>query len=174
VHRLTRSRPAFQGSHTARPVAKRNLVRLFVRLPIMNPDRAPRDHARLDGRRGSSSFVRLESVQTQRSRLIPNLRIFADFSGILYRFDRIKNRPIFVQVFAVKPILDPHDPASFLSMSADSKEDWHEVLRPYFFRHRPRCRPSAGLLRSVRAILHLQRRDSVLIERGFPGGQFLM
>jgi hypothetical protein len=71
----------------------------------------------------TASFVRIVSVQTQRSRLIPNLRIFANFSGILYRFDRIKNRPILVQVFAVKPILYPHDPASFLSMSADSKED---------------------------------------------------
>jgi|SRR5690348_1354919 hypothetical protein len=62
------------------------------------------------------------SVKPERLALVPDLCLVAGGAGVCSRLDRVEDRFLFVQVFAVNLILNQHYPARMSLITVDSKE----------------------------------------------------
>jgi len=62
------------------------------------------------------------SVKPERLALVPDLCLVAGCAGVCSRLDRVEDRFLFVQVFAVNLILNQHYPARMSLITVDSKE----------------------------------------------------
>jgi hypothetical protein len=65
---------------------------------------------------------RQRSVKPECLALVPDLCLVAGCASVCCRLDRVEDRFLFVQVFAVNLILYQHSPARFSLITVDSKE----------------------------------------------------